>query len=547
MDGRLPGVHHCVALLLVLLGLAGCLTEPRRPEEVTADRGAADRGTADRGTADSRADAVVEPDDATTEVSASAVAADDHAADVQLYSRAEQLANQPGRQEEALELLRTLRVELPESEYLPRSLLLSAQLSLAVDQPYSARYFLKKLVSEPSSEQLHTQASLLLADLLYEEKMYAEAFEHYVVALRNETAVASEEIRARAHLRLAYTSYYVMNDKELAQIHFRSVPQALLREPDIALYAILSRRLIWEELTSQTLSLKDDNISAISVDEDDIWVGTWNGGVARYSLSSGQVQVFVEGRESLTANTVRAIEVTQRRVWVGTFQGLSYYSKATSKWHTVEEFARVPDKIQVVKDIDGTLFVGTLGRGLWRLKGDSWVRVAQGELPGDFIQALEHSADTLFIGTMTLGVLLLDLATERITSLDVLNPLFGPRNITMILSEGSSRTWVGTHGEGLVLWEKQNNELHFFTKEAGYLVDDYLQCGIATETGLYFGTLGGGVSFLSESDGTWRSIGLAQGLPSLIIGCISYAPPYVYIGTLGAGISILDEAYAAKL
>ena len=172
---------------------------------------------------------------------------------------------------------------------------------------------------------------------------------------------------------------------------------------------------------------------------------------------------------------------------------------------------------------------------------DRWERIGSEVLPGDFINTVTVHGDELFIGTMNLGVVIYDLVTGSLRSFDDINPELAPRNITVILPENNERIWFGTYGKGLILWERSPNTLQYFTKESGEIADNWLICGESTGTGLYFGTLGGGVSYLSIEDRQWRTIGLVDGLPALNVVCITYRRPYVYFGTLGSGVSLLHE------
>ena len=62
------------------------------------------------------------------------------------------------------------------------------------------------------------------------------------------------------------------------------------------------------------------------------------------------------------------------------------------------------------------------------------------------------------------------------------------------------------------------------------------------DSGLYFGTFGGGVARFLPGQGLWERIGLGQGLSALDISTVTYAAPHLFFGTLGSGISILDES-----
>ena len=470
--------------------------------------------------------------------------------DAALYQQAD-IFEQEGNYEKALEILRRIRLEFPQSELNSQVLFLSAQIHEKLDQPYRSRYFLKELIELGGDAQLLFKSALLLGKILYRGGMYAEAFKYYLLGVNNRAVLPLIEERnalSRAYLHMADIAYYVRNDRNLARKYLWQVRQEdLATDEELSLQKMLIQKMKWEVIAKETLKVKDGNISAISADGDDIWIGTWNGGTVRFSRSTGETKIFIQGKESLVDNTVRAIEVTGRKVWVGTSQGLSYYSKTSSQWHTIDEFYGYhPDKIQVVRNIDDMIFVGTLGRGLWRFGDQKWERIQDGVLPGDFINALGRVDNKVYIGTMNFGVIILDLDTDEIISFDTINSHLLPRNITFILPETRSRIWFGTYGDGLFLWERETNILQHYTKESGEISDNWLQCAVKTRYGMYFGTLGGGVSFKKHDGEKWRILSLKDGLASMNIACMSYVEPYIYIGTLGAGISVLHEQSYVK-
>jgi ligand-binding sensor domain-containing protein len=197
----------------------------------------------------------------------------------------------------------------------------------------------------------------------------------------------------------------------------------------------------------------------------------------------------------------------------------------------------------VVRRIAGDLYAGTLGKGLFRLGEAGWAPVSDGDLPGLFITSLAEDASRrqLLIGTMNRGVVILDLAAGTMTDLADLVPDFTSANVTSVLAASDGRVWIGTYGEGLVVWAPQTGAMTRYTKAGGQIGDDWVLCSAETDRGLYFGTFGGGVSFLSRS-GTWRRIGIGDGLASLDVTAIEWRPPWLYFGTLGAGVSVYDEA-----
>lgn len=421
----------------------------------------------------------------------------------------------------------------------PEIRFLQAQIALAQADKTLAAFYLKQVV-DGGARQLETQQMLeahrLLAELSYESGDLERAYRSYLQTVN----LSGGDVPADVWLRLAEIALFSRADAESARIFlldYRASRQA--QPPQDRLLERLSKRLSWGGLSPEQVGLNDANISALEVDGDDLWIGTWNGGISRYSIGQRSATVFETGSESLIPRTVRSIEVTPTRVWVGTYQGLYQYTKPSSRW---QKIGFLDEKVEALCAAGGTLYVGTLGRGLWRSRGEKWEKIGWGGLPGEFVNCLEVQDDHLLIGTLNLGLVIMSLKTGAIFSFDSVNPNLQARNVIALLAENDDTLWIGTYGEGLYRWERGENRLEHFSRASGEIADDWVLCAVRAESGLYFGTFGGGVSRFLPEKGLWERIGLGQGLSALDISSVTYAAPRLFFGTLGSGVSVLDES-----
>jgi ligand-binding sensor domain-containing protein len=425
----------------------------------------------------------------------------------------------------------------------PEIQFLQARIALAQEDSALALFYLKRIV-DSDSQQLEAEhiveAHRLLARLSYESGDLDRAYRSYLSFVNLSGGIAAEEI----WIRLAEIALLQRGDAESARIFLlNSRASAQGQDQRDSLQDRLTKRLSWERLSPEQFGLNDANISALQVDGDDLWIGTWNGGISRYSIGQQSVTVFETGRESLVPRTVRTIEVTPTRVWIGTYQGLYQYTKSNSGW---QKIGFTDEKVEALCAVGETLYVGTLGNGLWRSQGENWEKINRSGLPGQFVNCLEALDDHLLIGTLTLGLAILDLKSEKLFSFDSVNPNLQARNVITLLGEDENTLWIGTYGEGLYRWNRKENTVERFSKASGEIADDWVLCAVRTDSGLYFGTFGGGVSrFLPGSvpgQDRWEKIGLRQGLSALDISSAAYSAPRLYFGTLGSAISILDES-----
>jgi len=445
-----------------------------------------------------------------------------------------------GDTQAALEALQRLRSGAPDQPVLIESLALSVRYSLATGDAYKASYFLQLLQEAGPGSAAAFEAGLAVGGYYYDRRSWRAALEYFGRAIDGFKEGVSDQRKALdlALLRCAELSLYFAEDSASARGYFRRINPSDLPDSESLLYRGIRMRLLWSVISPDRLGLDDANVSSLMVDGDDLWVGTWNGGVSRYSVSSSHGDPF-----PLPAFS-RSIEIADRRVWVGTAEGLAWYGKSSGRWGAEGDFqSPTPRKVQAVRQVAGSLYAGTLGDGLFRQGDNGWDQVADGELPGRFITciAVEPGSRRLFIGTMNLGLVIYDPQTGAMSTLSETVPAFTSENIGTVLPDSEGHVWIGTYGDGLSVWSPNKGTLRHFTKATGEISDDWVLASCETDRALYFGSFGGGVSvYLKETD-SWKRLGIRDGLASLDIAAIAWRRPYVFFGTLGAGVSVYDE------
>lgn len=441
----------------------------------------------------------------------------------------------------SLETLRRLRSAFPDSSLLPDADALNVQASLSLSDIYKARYFAQRLAdTAPASRAAFSSASAV-ARWYYDGRQWLAALEFYTraVDLFKEGKSGTRLDRDLVLLHAAELSAYRLGDDRRARSYLKRISGSSFPPAEATLYRQMRVRLLWSLISAKDLGLQDSNVSALKVDGDDLWVGTYNGGVSRWSVSAAASDPFPQPPYS------RSIEAADRRVWIGTAEGLSWYGKGTARWGADgDPGADHPWNVQVVRAAPSGLYIGTLGDGLLRQGSDGWTPVQDGSLPGRFITCIaeDTARGRLLVGTMNIGLVILDLRTGQMSTLAESVPSFTTENITTILVARDGRIWIGTYGEGLDVWSPESGQVRQYTKERGPEIgDDWILSSCETDRALYFGSFGGGVSVLTKSGGSWRRMGIRDGLAGLDVPAIAWRAPRVYFGTLGGGVSVYDE------
>lgn len=466
-----------------------------------------------------------------------------------------------GAHDTAAANLRQLRLLYPQSPLVAESLILAARVAGEQGNPFRERFLLTEArrtvrgfaasgtLADSAARELRLRIARRLGALLEQERDYEGALRNYtegiaLLAARATTAASPAERRDLANMRLAAARLahrYGVGTSGDPERFLDQVEADQLTGEAAETHRELARAMMWSYLTPREIGLDDANISAIATDGDDVWVGSWTGGLARFTHSTGQRTVFREGPQSLLSLRVRDIETVGDHIWVGTDRGLSVYALASSRWRhelTIGD-DREPVPLAAIESVGDTVFAGTLGRGLWRDDGSGWTPI-EGALPGMFITALQAVDDTLWIGTIDLGPVVLDLASGAVRSFDEINPDLGPQNVTDIVPDAAGALWITTFGAGVFRWQPEANRVSHFSADGGDLPDDWVLSGAAGDNGIYFGTFGGGVARYSEPD-TWSVISLRHGLPSLNVAVVTAARGSIYFGTLGGGVAVLSE------
>ncbi len=472
-----------------------------------------------------------------------------------LFVKARELYNE-GKFDLCMSLLAEQRSLSLSPVLLLNNLYLSGLCQLKRGDTYRAKYFFKRVIEEGrkflrggdrrESERLKVTKILAgsyskLGMILYRERLYDQSLGYMDTVVKRFREYLPEEELSEIYLMMSDTLYHRDKNVSLARFYFKRInPNFLKDERD--LYGMLQRALKWQNVRCASIKLADENISVLTYDGNDLWIGTWNGGLARYNMYRDEVKVFKSGKSSIVPKTVRVIKVIGQNVWVGSYEGLSYYSKRSGKWYVVKNFTgRNKTTVEAIETIAGKIYVGTLGRGLWVLDLNSsnygkWRRIKKGGAL-KFINCLARYRSYLIIGSMDKGVFFFNVKSGRLINLADLCADFTPVNITTFLIENENSLWIGTYGKGLYNWNPKSNLLKIFTKENGFLSDDWVLDSGKGRRFLYFGTFGGGVVAFDMLKRVFKVFTLESGLDSMDVSSVAVSRGVVAFGTLGMGIS----------
>ena len=288
-------------------------------------------------------------------------------------------------------------------------------------------------------------------------------------------------------------------------------------------------------------ALPRKNVRALLADGEQIWIGTWGGGVARLDLPTGQITAFTAG-EPAGGDFVYALHRDSRGVlWAGTRAGLRRLegTGAAARFVDYPLAARGPIT-SIAEDGRGTLWLGGEA-GLIRLDPES------GQAAGDdFVNALwfDRARGQLWVGARS-GLYRLDAASGQSVHFahDSARPeSMAAGQVTSLMSDQPDRLWIGSDG-GLSVADMRGATPAFRTFT--HNPDDPASLAAGTVVslladysgGIWAGAWTGGLSVYHPARFKFAAPQPTSGLP---VSFALDADGGLWVGTFGEGLLRLD-------
>lgn len=304
-------------------------------------------------------------------------------------------------------------------------------------------------------------------------------------------------------------------------------------DPDRALTQ--SRLTVW----SSESGLPQNTIDAIVQTRDGyLWMGTEEGLVRfdgiRFVVSDRQTS------PALGSSFVSSLyEAPDRTLWIGTYGG----GLARMRDGRIEAFhpeVLGSDRIREMQATPDGLFVGTAGGGLLRIVGESVTRYTTRDgLPSDRIWALEDDGTGgLWIATHGGGVVRWHgaRALEKITRREGL-----PNDLARaLLRDPDGTLWIGTDGGGVAAW-RNGAMVRTVTTRNGLPSDLVRALQRDRDGSLWIGT-DGGLARFRGADAT--SLGFIEGLPNPVVRSLAEdREGNLWVGTTGGIVRLRDTRF----
>lgn len=283
-------------------------------------------------------------------------------------------------------------------------------------------------------------------------------------------------------------------------------------------------RLEENTLAAEKMLMISQGHALLAMEQDDfgnVWLGTENGGLSLYELSTGHVsntKLDYKRPTSIPNNSIWSLHKMRNGVmYVGTYKkGLSFYDRNYYKFQKIAanpfDGTSLSNNIvtSFTEDKNGDLWIGTDGGGLnyWDKKANRFEHYSldEGNLNNNVVLTLEFDHDKLWIGTWGTGLTIFNTATKEYEVWDTTNTALGSDTVVDLLKDSKGRIWIAAFRGGLQIYHPDTGKFETIDLEsevysekissvARLLEDDEGTIWVGTETM--------GVFRLIEKNDTW--------------------------------------------
>lgn len=252
-----------------------------------------------------------------------------------------------------------------------------------------------------------------------------------------------------------------------------------------------------------------NNVHGLCLDGDDLWVGTFSGGLNKINLHTKQVKHYSKGESesSMIANDAFSIyKTTTDDIWIATTSGLLKYNRST------DDFTRVPQlrnmfTYDILEDFNGNLWFATFSNGVfcYNVSSKQWKNYLLDKTDSTslsynkVISIYEDSRKRLWFMTLGEGFCRYNSETDSFIRYDM-SKGFPSNTIYKMVEDRRGNLWITTN-YGLVCFNPDTGVKHVYTTANGLLSNQFnFQSGYCDKKGrIYLGSINGFIVFDPET------------------------------------------------
>lgn len=246
-----------------------------------------------------------------------------------------------------------------------------------------------------------------------------------------------------------------------------------------------------------------DNIHALLIDNNNLWIGTYSDGLYIMHLDNNSIKHYLSyENDTTTIDTDNIYSLTHDKnnnIWIGTTKGISRYDRSTDSFTRVLELNEI---VMDIKNIDNTLWFATINKGLYRYdtQANKWINYqfdknnSNSIISNDIITLCVDQNQQLWVGTNN-GLCRYYAKNDIFIDEEV--PF--PSNYICKIFADDDNLWITTL-KGLICYTPSTKHYRQFNKSDGLLSDLFTpNSGFRASSGrIYIGTPNGFNTFIPQ-------------------------------------------------
>ena len=251
-------------------------------------------------------------------------------------------------------------------------------------------------------------------------------------------------------------------------------------------------------------SLSYPNVHALCMDNDNLWIGTYTGGLNILNSKTGVFKHFnydPADEKTIDGSSIYSIfRDREENMWVTSMSGINRYDRLNDNFIRVKDLGYMT--IDIDQDSNGEIWFATQGKGIFRYnpKGDSWTNYSsENENNNIFCNMVNDihidEKDVIWAATSE-GLCKYDRFTDKFHHINFSKSIYNTLGIT----SNNSTLWITT-SKGLVHYHPVTDKMQVYSKSDGLQSNQFLPSSIlkTSDNRIYVGTVDGFNSFSPQN------------------------------------------------
>jgi ligand-binding sensor domain-containing protein/serine phosphatase RsbU (regulator of sigma subunit) len=264
-----------------------------------------------------------------------------------------------------------------------------------------------------------------------------------------------------------------------------------------------------------------------------IWFGTTGGGLCKFDGTSFEIFSEPQGMPSDAINDI--FEDSQNNLWFGTIRGVTKYDGTFFTHYSVKEGLINESVISIAEDTDGNMWFGT-NQGINLLSNGQWFQL-NGLPPADeqIVLSILSAQDSSVWFTLA-GLGMYQFKNDSIREFTESNGL-ASAYIWSMIEDKRGDLWCGTSANGVIVYD--GNSFKTFGEQEGIPNTEMRSICEDSRGNLWFGTYGNGV--IKYNRNSFNHFDQDDGLTNSIArSIIEDKNGNLWFGTSGGGVCKFD-------